>query len=320
MASNLLIILSSILVFVKSFEYPADTCKASSHTQSPVSLLIGNSIYYEETTFRLFHNEYKNIEKETKWKVFRDINAVGIEADFAADEKEEDKSFGSILLAKDWAIYRFNLTRIIFRLPGEHMVEGESFAAEVQLEHTLDHSYNNPGKRIELDVEKMIIALPFRLTVDYDPQQTQLFEKMNLQGFAEALEEDEVTMNKTLKLKHLIQNQPMFFYKGSLSHSGCDKAVVLVPSHFHLISKKHLELLRTVLTKHKLISSGLLHGKTISGNARTFDEDFKQVAPEVYRNYEERAMMNPTLNYFHYNLAKLFQIGVLAFISLMIFI
>ncbi len=89
------------------------------------------------------------------------------------------KRFLFFLLVKDWFIYSFKLTKIIFRPFYENIISIETminneFDVELLLYHTIDNNYFPPGKRIYLRINYLIISITFKLTENYDSSTDKL--------------------------------------------------------------------------------------------------------------------------------------------------
>ena len=77
------------------------------------------------------------------------------------------KDFYSFSLIKDWFIYSFKLTKIIFRPFCENTFstktgKNNEFNVELLLYHTIDNNYFPPGKRIYLRINYLIISVTFK--------------------------------------------------------------------------------------------------------------------------------------------------------------
>ena len=68
-----------------------------------------NSYYYEEKYFRILSNNYDSIDPGNFWESIKEndkVYGIGFNA---------KRDFGSLILLKDWSMYNFKLTKIIFR-------------------------------------------------------------------------------------------------------------------------------------------------------------------------------------------------------------
>ena len=107
-----------------------------------INIVSMGSYYYEEKYFRILSNNYDSIDPGNFWGK---INATSKDK-YLGIGFNAKKDFGSLILLKDWSMYNFKLTKIIFKT-------GCSFRksecdAEMLLYHTKDNGYYPPGRRI----------------------------------------------------------------------------------------------------------------------------------------------------------------------------
>ena len=132
-----------------------------------------NSYYYEEKYFRILSNNYDTIDPGTEWKEFDE--GYGFSA---------KKDFGSLILLKDWSMYNFKLTKVLFKKGSSFNYENNlEVKAEMWLIHTKDNGYYPPGRRIHLQQNYFILIVPFVETDNNNPAADSLLEYLNLKEF-----------------------------------------------------------------------------------------------------------------------------------------
>jgi carbonic anhydrase len=214
------------------------------------------------------------IDTDYKWQIFPDERAIGI------GPKSGNDNMGSFVFVKDWAMYNFDLKKILFRANSEHTLNGNHFDVEMQLVHSIDTNYYPPGKRVNLGVDFLVISIFFQITDNNNPARTKLFDFSNLKDFS--------NMSRKIKLWQIIQHQPSYLYQGSLTYPECEPALWMIFSQFHLISQSDFNLLLNKIQQNNLAD------QTTKNNVRNiFNNDFST----VYRNWNELTKMsaNPTL-------------------------
>ena len=131
-----------------------------------------NSYYYEEKYFRILSNNYDSIDPGNFWVKFEEngkIYGIGFNA---------KKDFGSLILLKDWSMYNFKLTKIIFRNKCSFPHKDKKCNAEMWLYHTKDNGYYPPGRRIFIKQNFFIIVVPFVKADDNNPSNDLLIHQM----------------------------------------------------------------------------------------------------------------------------------------------
>jgi len=234
---------------------------------------VSKSIYYQEKYFRFLANNYENIQQGDYWKFFKEENGIGFQA---------IKDFGSFLLVKDWSIYSFKLTKIIFRPYCKYSIDDENFDAELLLYHTIDNNYFPPGKRIYLGINYLIISVPFKKTNNDDPSIDKLLDFLNLEKFS-ADTSKKIGPEKPIKLYQMIQHQPQFLFEAKDNFSG-EKTLYLIFSQYHKISDTHLESLTKIYEPNE---------KNLQFNETTIKE--------FYRNFQNPYDLTPKLTLMTYN-------------------
>jgi hypothetical protein len=204
-----------------------------------IELDLSKSVYYQEKYFRFLANNYENINQGDFWTSFNDEKAIGFQA---------SRDFGSFLFVKDWSIYSFKLTKIMFRPFCSYKTKNEdneiTYDAELLLYHTIDNNYFPPGKRVYLGINYLIISVPFKKTNDNDPSIDKLFEFLNLRVYSENTD-IKVGPKKPIKLYQMIQHQPQYLFEAK-DFSSNEKTLYLIFSQYHNINERDYALLNYV--------------------------------------------------------------------------
>ena len=124
-----------------------------------------NSSYYEEKYFRILSNNYETIDPGNMWR--DDEDGYGFIA---------KKDFGSLIFLKDWSMYNFKLTKILFKNKCSLGFEKKKCDSEMWLIHTKDNGYYPPGRRIFIKQNYFVIVVPFVKTSDSNPAIDSIFE------------------------------------------------------------------------------------------------------------------------------------------------
>ena len=167
-----------ILSVVKSYDFNTASCSNTKNQQSPISISSSKSLYFDEKYFRFLQNNYEFLTTYNQWSFMPELNAIGVKP------AQNQTDFGYFTFVKDWAMYKFNLNKIVFRVDSEHTIDGNSFNVEMQLIHSIDNTFYQPGRRVDLGVNHMVISVFFLVTEENDPAASKLFDFMNLNGFA----------------------------------------------------------------------------------------------------------------------------------------
>ena len=280
---NLLIIFINLLSFIFILNYPKH-----------IEIDLSKSVYYQEKYFRFLANNYENIMQGDFWTSFNDEKAIGFQA---------SRDFGSFLFVKDWSIYSFKLTKIMFRpfcsyktKNGDNEIE---YDAELLLYHTIDNNYFPPGKRVYLGINYLIISVPFKRTDYMDPSSDKLLEFLNLEIYKNVVDEGKnlkIGPYKPIKLYQMIQHQPQYLFEAKDLISG-EKTLYLIFSQYHHINDRDYSLLKLAYEKLKF---GEFSKNPIDG----FDED-KTV---VYRNFQNPDELKSRLTLMAYNNQNYFKL------------
>ena len=229
------------------------------------NLDFGNSYYYEEKYFRILSNNYDSIDPGNFWVKFKENDntyGVGFNA---------KKDFGSIILLKDWSMYNFKLTKIIFRKKCSFFKSTkEKCDVEMWLYHTKDNGYYPPGRRIFIKQNFFIIVVPFVKSIDdNNPSNDLLFEFLNLKKYGENENSENITPKKPVKLYQIIQNQPSYLFEGQFDQKD---TLFMVFTQYHFISDSDFKS----LDKIKIDDTQDINIQ--------YDKDSKTYDPKIYRN------------------------------------
>jgi len=242
------------------------------------NLDFGNSYYYEEKYFRILSNNYDSIDPGNFWVKFKENdNTYGI--GFNAK-----KDFGSIILLKDWSMYNFKLTKIIFRNKCSfcNKIEKEKCDAEMWLYHTKDNGYYPPGRRIFIKQNFFIIVVPFAQGDENNPSNDLLFEFLNLKKYGENTDSENITPKKPVKLYQIIQNQPSYLFEGEFDKKD---TLFMVFTHYHYISKNDYTSLGNFINEPEnetYIDIQYIENSQIYRNMRNLDNLEPKVSLMIY--------------------------------------
>ncbi len=191
------------------------------YSSCKIKLSSNNSYYYDEKYFRLLTNNYKEIIQENLW------------GNFISDGIGFKNDFGSIILLKDWSMYNFKLSQVLFRKECSFEYEDFNCSMEMWLYHTKDNQYYPPGRRIFLKQNFFIIVVPFLKSDDNNPGNDLILDYLNLEGYKDV--NSQITPKKPVKLYHIIQNQPSYLFEGKYNFTD---TLFMVFTQYHFISQK----------------------------------------------------------------------------------
>ena len=247
-----------------------------------------STYYYEEKYFRILSNNYEDIIQGECWEYDEDSEGFGFVA---------KKDFGSLILLKDWSMYNFKLTKVIFRKTCG--IQGLSCDVEMLLIHTKDNGYYPPGRRIYMKQNYFIIVVPFVKADNNNPAIDNIFDSLNLQSI---ITENQQIISKTspkkpVKLYKIIQNQPSILFEGTFQQKD---TLFLVFSQYHFISENDFKKLED-LYKVKGIEKFNINYSQQDPNAKIYrnvknEEDIK---PKVtLMSYSKASFLNTILPFF----------------------
>ena len=101
------------------------------YSSQTITLNSSESYYYDEKYFRILTNNYDPINPGNGWNN-RSSDGIGF---------KPNNNFGSIILLKDWSMYNFKLTQVLFRKECSFKYEDFDCSAEMWLYHTKDNQY-----------------------------------------------------------------------------------------------------------------------------------------------------------------------------------
>ena len=251
-----------------------------------------NSYYYEEKYFRILSNNYDTIDPGNAWS--EQPEGYGFKA---------RRDFGSLILLKDWSMYNFKLTKVVFRNTASFNYEGKC-DAEMWLIHTKDNGYYPPGRRIFIKQNYFIIVVPFVITNDQNPAVDSIFEVLGLEKYADNKDQT-VFPSRPVKLYTIIQNQPSLLFEGNYKQTN---TLFLVFTQYHFISKTDSDKLDN-LYKNKTIQ--------IDSADVSYDED-AEYKGKIFRNVRNIEEVKPKVTLMSYSKAKYLE-SLLFFIIIFLF-
>lgn len=278
----LIVIILLSLSKISSYTFTQTTCK-DNRQQSPININLADTVYSESDNFRVLTNDFKPLTSKDKWQYFSREQAVGV------SPADPEGDFGGLLLVKSWSIYNFILKKVLFRVSTENLINNERInTAEMQLIFELNANYYTPGKRKFLDVNNLVISLPFRTNNTNKPS-CRLFEFMNLKKFADS-PSSTVTMSRNVKLHQIIVHQPALMYKGSMTFPDCEDALWIINTDYHFISSQDFNNLVKVT-------------RNFMGNDNANIRDIQNKLPttRILRNFKGFELYGGNINKLHYN-------------------
>jgi len=254
--------------------------------------------YYEEKYFRILSNNYDTIDPGNFWNI---INAAD-ENNYLGIGFSAKKDFGSLILLKDWSMYNFKLTKIIFKTECSFQLDTKDCQAEMLLYHTKDNGYYPPGRRIFIKQNFFVIVVPFVQAQNENPSNDLLFKFLNLEKFSQNTKN--VTPLKPVKLYQIIQNQPSYLFEGEFDSK---ETLFMVFTQYHFISKSDYESLDKALKNNK-INDKIISLKDI------------QINGKIYRNMQNSGKLIPKVSLMVYSKANYLKNIILFFIIFLILI
>ena len=236
-----------------------------------------NSYYYEEKYFRILSNNYDTIDPGNAWS--EEPDGFGFKA---------RRDFGSLILLKDWSMYNFKLTQVLFRNK-KSFDYGKKCDAEMWLIHTKDNGYYPPGRRIFIKQNYFIIVVPFVQTEDSNPATDSIFKVLNLEEYAKDTNK-RVFPSRPVKLYTIIQNQPSLLFEGDYKKTN---TLFLVFTQYHFIGETDLNNLNSIYN----------NGTKTNLTDVTFDIETEYVN-KIFRNVRNIDEVKPKVTLMSYSLGK----------------
>ena len=253
-----------------------------------------NSYYYEEKYFRILSNNYDTIDPGNAWS--EEPEGYGFKA---------RRDFGSLILLKDWSMYNFKLTKVVFRNQASFKYgEKCDVKAEMWLIHTKDNGYYPPGRRIFIKQNYFIIVVPFIITNDQNPAVDSIFEALRLENYADNKDQT-VFPSRPVKLYTIIQNQPSLLFEGNYKKTN---TLFMVFTQYHFIAQKDFDKLDN-LYKNKNIQ--------INSADVSFDNE-AEYENKIFRNVRNIEEVKPKVTLMSYSKAKHLE-SLLFFIIIFLF-
>lgn len=294
------LISSLLLSLVHNYILNQGSCAAADGIQqSPVNIVSTNSLYYDEKYFRLLSNNYDPLTSQSNWTVLTTERAIG----FAPTANISN--FGTALFVKDWSLTNFVLQKILFRVGTEHSIDGVFYDAELQLIHTVDANYYNPGRRVDFGANYLVISVPFKITEDNDPSANRIFNLTNLLGFSNGTSN---TIMKRTSFVSMIQHQPSYLYQGSLNYDQCQPAWWLLFSQYHLIKRTDYNNLVSVTRANIPLDSDNKYVRSQS-----------PLINPVYRNWNDLNKFTPRVTLLNFDSATFLNTNVLIIMAIVLF-
>ena len=250
-----------------------------------------NSYYYEEKYFRILSNNYDTIDPGNAWS--EEDEGFGFKA---------RRDFGSLILLKDWSMYNFKLTKVVFRNESSFDY-GRNYDAEMWLIHTKDNGYYPPGRRIFIKQNYFIIVVPFVKTDDSNPAIDSIFEVLRLEDYANN-QNQTVFPSRPVKLYTIIQNQPSLLFEGNYKNID---TLFMVFTQYHFIAETDLNNL-----------NNLYKDKTPTNSPDVLFDDYTEYKRKIFRNVRNIEEVKPKVTLMSYSKAKYLE-SLLFFIIIFLF-
>ena len=231
------------------------------------------SYYYDEKYFRILTNNYDPINPGNGWNN-RSSDGIGF---------KPNNNFGSIILLKDWSMYSFKLTQVLFRKECSFKYEDFDCSAEMWLYHTKDNQYYPPGRRIYLKQNFFVIVVPFLVSDNNNPGNDEILDYLNLERYSQTYKNPNILISpkKPVKLYQIIQNQPSYLFDGKYNNAD---TLFMVFAHYHYISEKMYDILNKTCDVE--IDVGVTQGsdEKIYRNVRKLEEIKPRATLLTYSN------------------------------------
>ena len=225
---SLLSIISFLIIYVDTQSNPNGTF-CNSGNQSPIDISDSNAKFIPEKYFRLLFINYTNFPQGSLWTINNTDLSLQI-----GNMTLSKFDMGSVVIIKDYAMYQFNLSKILFRTPSEHTFNGTNYDGEIQLIHTFAWDINMGGRKILLTSNYLVISVFLKITNTTTNSTTSIFNFTNLNDFLGANSQG---FSRDIKMRNLLINMPAYLYEGSLTSANCDPAIWILQSNFNYISQ-----------------------------------------------------------------------------------
>ncbi len=235
---------------------------------------LDSTYYYEEKYFRILSNKYEDIVQGELWKYDEDTDGFGFIA---------NKDFGSLILLKDWSMYNFKLTQVLFRKECSFKYEDFDCSAEMWLYHTKDNQYYPPGRRIYLKQNFFVIVVPFLVSDNENPGNDEILDYLNLERYSQTYKNPNILISpkKPVKLYQIIQNQPSYLFDGIYNSTD---TLFMVFAHYHYISEKMYDILNKTCNVEININITQDSDEKIYRNVRKLEEIKPRATLLAYSN------------------------------------
>ena len=243
-----------------------------------------NSFYYEEKYFRILSNNYDSIDPGNFWGVIKTSD----ENKYLGIGFNAKKDFGSLILLKDWSMYNFKLTKIIFRTECSFIIDKKECNAEMLLYHTKDNGYYPPGRRIFIKQNFFVIAIPFFKADEQNPSNDLLFHFLNLEKFSQ--NGKNITPLKPVKLYQVIQNQPSYLFEDKFDDKD---TLFMVFTQYHFISESDFKNLEEAYKSNNINNNNIM--KLNENNGPTV---------KIYRNIKNSEKLKQKVSLMIYSKAN----------------
>ena len=271
-------------------------------TPQDLTLIPSNTLYYPEKYFRFLANNYDSIAQGDFWTTFPIEKGIGFEA---------NEDFGSFLFVKDWSMYSFKLRKIVFRPFCSYNLTSSSSSdnfcdAEMLLYHSIDNNYYPPGRRVYLDINYLVISVPFKISSLMNPANDKIFSFLQLDMFKDVIKQrasynenfPRICPFKPVKLYQIIQHQPSYLFENELIPGSGTRSLYLVFAKFHYISEFDYNNLNIIYSElfgnNTVFDSSTLHLKIATTLEGISDSN-------IYRNWENPNELEPTATLMAYN-------------------
>lgn len=236
----------SLIILTNNFQLTNAPCSSTLKQQSPININTQNTKYYEEKTFRIISSNHTS--SELYWQNFEEQKSIG----FVLPTNDENQING-IVLVKDWSMYNYNLTHVLFRYGSGHTIDTEKYDLEMEFHYEINESYRTKGRYIHHSSNKLIISKFFIVSSNLS-ETSQFFNGTNLEEFSKS-PRSTLAFEKEIKLSHLIQNLPGYLYEGSETFGDCETALRIIYPKFQLMSDIDYEYFRQAYTTLNYINN-----------------------------------------------------------------